>query len=153
MKKILSLLLALMMLLASVCMLASCNDTEDESSSSQSESQSSTGDGRIYTTDTTLGNGATTFTLVVEHIDGTKINFTIKTDKAILSDALVEVGVLEGHEDTYGLFIDKVNGVAQLWEVDQTYWAIYEGESYATTGIDGITIVAGATYKLVATKG
>lgn len=106
----------------------------------------------LYTEDTTLGKGNTTFTLIVEHINDKKVTFTINTDKTILSDALVEVGILEGHDSTYGLYIDAVNGVTHDFNTDKTYWAIYEGEAYASTGIDGITIVNDATYKLVASK-
>lgn len=106
----------------------------------------------LYTEDTTLGNGNTTFTLIVEHINDKKVTFTISTDKAILSDALTEVGILEGHDDIYGLYIDSVNGVTHDFNTDKTYWAIYEGNNYASTGIDFITIVNGATYKLVASK-
>lgn len=106
----------------------------------------------LYTEDTTLGQGKTTFTLIVEHINDKKVTFTINTDKAILSEALVEVGILEGHDDIYGLYIDSVNGVTHDFSTDKTYWAIYEGDSYANSGIDGITIVSGATYKLVASR-
>lgn len=137
MKKILSISLALLMI---IFFAMSCKKNEG-------------GEGdMLYTSDTALGNGSTVFTLVVEHIDGTKINFTISTDKAILSDALTEVGIMQGHDDTYGLYIDTVNGVTHDYDTDQTYWAIYEGDDYASTGIDGITIVSGATYKLVASK-
>ena len=106
----------------------------------------------LYTEDTSLGNGSTTFTLIVEHINEKKVTFTINTDKAILSEALVEVGILKGHDDIYGLYIDSVNGVTHDYNTDKTYWAIYEGDAYASTGVDGITIVGGATYKLVASK-
>lgn len=106
----------------------------------------------LYTEDTTLGTGNTTFTLIVEHINDKKVTFTINTSKAILSDALLEIELIEGHNDTYGLYIDAVNGVTHDYNTDKTYWAIYEGESYANSGIDGITIVNGATYKLVASK-
>ena len=106
----------------------------------------------LYTEDTALGTGDTQFTLIVEHINDKKVTFTISTDKKILSDALVEVGILEGHDDIYGLYIDSVNGISHDFKADKTYWAIYEGDAYANTGIDGITIVNGATYKLVASK-
>lgn len=106
----------------------------------------------LYTEDTTLGTGNTQFTLIVEHINDKKVTFTVNTSKTILSEALVEVGILEGHDDIYGLYIDSVNGVTHNFNTDKTYWAIYEGNAYANSGIDGITIVNGATYKLVASK-
>ena len=140
MKRFLMTSLAILILVSS-CFVISCG--------SNTEIQ---GEQMLYTADTSLGEGDTVFTLVVVHIDGTEINFQISTDKAILSDALTEVGILEGHDDIYGMYIDKVNGITQSWDVDNSYWAVYEGDAYASSGIDGISIVNGATYKLVATK-
>lgn len=140
MKRILSLTLVILMLAIGTFTLACAN-----------KDGGGQGD-MLYVEDTELGTGNTTFTLIVEHVNDKKVTFTIKTDKEILSDALVEVGILEGHDDKYGLYIDAVNGVTHDFATDKTYWAIYEGENYAMTGIDGINITNGATYKLVASK-
>lgn len=140
MKRILSLTLVILMLAMSVLAVACV----DRNGGGQGD--------MLYVEDTELGTGNTTFTLVVEHINDKKVTFTIKTDKTILSDALTELEILEGHDDTYGLYIDAVNGVTHDYDTDKTYWAIYEGENYAMTGIDGITITNGTTYKLVASK-
>lgn len=140
MKRTLSITLTLLMLIMSL-FVVSCVDKDGGGQGDM-----------LYTEDTTLGTGDTTFTLIVEHVNDKKVTFTVNTNKTILSDALVEVGILEGHDDTYGLYVDAVNGVTHDYNTDKTYWAIYEGESYANTGIDGITIVNGATYKLVASK-
>lgn len=141
MKRLLIISLTLLMLIMSSLMIVSCVDKDGGGQGDM-----------LYTEDTTLGTGDTTFTLIVEHINDKKITFTINTNEAILSNALTGVGILEGHDSTYGLYIDSVNGVTHDFNVDQTYWAIYEGDDYAQTGIDGITIVNGATYKLVASK-
>ncbi|MBQ3588943.1 MAG: DUF4430 domain-containing protein [Clostridia bacterium] len=141
MKRLLIISLTLLMLIMSSLMIVSCVDKDGGGQGDM-----------LYTEDTTLGTGDTTFTLIVEHINDKKITFTINTNEAILSNALTGVGILEGHDSTYGLYIDSVNGVTHDFNVDQTYWAIYEGDEYAQTGIDGITIVNGATYKLVASK-
>ena len=140
MKRILSLTLIALMLVMSLFVVA-CVD----------KNGGGTGE-MLYTEDTSLGEGNTTFTLIVEHINEKRITFTINTDKTILSEALVEAGILEGHDDIYGLYIDSVNGIAHDFNDEGIYWAIYEGDSYATTGIDGITITNGATYNLVASK-
>jgi hypothetical protein len=140
MKKILAISLTILVLMLCIFAVASCKKDSD-------------GDGdMLYTSDTSLGTGETTFTLIVEHSTGEKINFTISTSEAILSNALTGVGILQGHDSTYGLYIDSVNGITHDFNTDGYYWAIYEGEEYAQTGIDGITIVNGATYKLVASK-
>jgi hypothetical protein len=140
MKRFLTVSLAILVLILS-CFVISCGSNDEIQ-----------GEQMLYTADTSLGEGNTVFTLVVVHIDGTTVNFQISTDKTILSDALTEVGILEGHDDIYGMYIDKVNGITQSWDVDNSYWAIYEGDAYASSGIDGISIVNGATYKLIATK-
>lgn len=140
MKKTLLITLTLFMLIASL-FVVSCVD----------RSGGGQGD-MIYTEDTSLGTGDITFTLIVEHINDKRVVFTVNTSKSILSEALKEVGILEGHDDTYGLYIDSVNGVTHNYKTDKTYWAIYEGDNYASTGIDGISIKEGATYKLVASK-
>lgn len=141
MKRLLIISLTLLMLIMSSLMIVSCVDKDGGGQGDM-----------LYTEDTTLGTGDTTFTLIVEHINDKKITFTINTNEAILSNALTGVGILQGHNSTYGLYIDSVNGVTHDFNVDQTYWAIYEGDEYAQTGIDGITIVNCATYKLVASK-
>ena len=141
MKKLLVTFLAILMIL---CFVVSCNNSGANTNTDEAQ--------MLYTADTSLGSGATTFTLVVEHIDGTKINFTISTNEAILADALTSIGLVVGHDSTYGLYIDSVNGIAHNYNKDGIYWAIYEGDNYASTGVDGITIVEGAVYKLVASR-
>ena len=140
MKKVLSLSLTILMLLSCLFIFACV----DKDGGGQGE--------MIYVEDTTLGQGATTFTLVVKHTNERTVTFTINTDKTILSDALVELGILEGHDSTYGLYIDAVNGVTHDFSVDKTYWAIYIGDDYAPVGIEHIEIESGATYQLVASK-
>ena len=140
MKRILSVAITILMLVTCI-MAMSCTNKDGGGQGDM-----------LYTEDTTLGTGSTTFTLVVKHIDDKTVTFTINTNETILSNALTEVGILQGHDSTYGLYIDAVNGVTHDYNVDQTYWAIYEGDEYASTGIDGITIVNGATYKLIASK-
>ena len=137
MKRILSVTLLLLML-------AFCVSCVDRNGGGSGE--------MLYTEDTALGTGSVQFTLIVEHVNDKKVTFTINTDKTILSDALTEIGILEGHDSTYGLYIDAVNGVTHDYNTDKTYWAIYEGDAYASTGIDGISVVNGAIYKLVASK-
>ena len=89
--------------------------------------------------------------LVVDK-DGNETSFAISSDKKTVGDALLAEGLIEGENGAYGLYVKKVNGITADYDTDKTYWAIYEGEAYASTGIDGITIVNNATYKLVASK-
>lgn len=105
-----------------------------------------------YTSDKTFGKGATTITLVVTAGDES-VTFTVKTDKETVGAALVEAGLIEGEDSTYGMMVTKVNGIAADWEVDQSYWAFYIGSDYAMTGVDSTPVVADTQYGFTYTKG
>ena len=96
---------------------------------------------------------AVSFTVVVTDLEGNETTFEYTSDAASVGDALVAEGLVEGHEASYGLYIDSVNGIAADWDKDQTYWAFYINGEYATTGIGETAITAGATYNLTLTKG
>ena len=102
--------------------------------------------------DNVLGEGETTFTLKVVDKDGNESTFEINTDKTTVGDALVELGLLEGEEGDYGLYIKKVNGITADYDVDQTYWAFYIDGEYAMTGVDKTDIEDGKTYTLKVEK-
>jgi ABC-type Fe3+-hydroxamate transport system substrate-binding protein len=96
---------------------------------------------------------AVSFKVVVTDLDGKETTFEYSSNAASVGEALVEEGLIEGHETEYGLYIDTVNGITADWDADQTYWAFYINGEYATTGIDGTEIVADTTYSLTLTKG
>lgn len=100
-----------------------------------------------YTEDTTLGEGATTLTVVVG-AEEKEVTFTIKTDKKTVGEALLEHDLIKGTDGMYTV----VNGMTADYNVDQTYWAFYENDAYATQGIDTTNITDGVTYKLVQSK-
>lgn len=102
-----------------------------------------------YAEDTTLGEGATTLTVVVSAEDK-EVTFTIHTDKETVGAALIEAGIVED-ADGDGLFT-VVNGMTADYNVDQTYWAFYENDAYAMTGMNDTAITVGVTYKLVRSK-
>ena len=138
MKKILSLTLALLMMFSICIFTASCGDGEEEK--------------MLYTEDTTLGTGSKTITFIATHIDGTKVKFTIKTDKEVLSEALLEHDLIEGEDGAFGLYVKKVNGITQDFDKDETYWALYIGGDYAMTGVDSTPVTDGATYMFKASR-
>ena len=112
-----------------------------------------TGCGSNTTPETTAAPDSVTFTVVVADLEGNETPFEITTDKAIVGEALLEEGLIEGDQGDYGLYINTVNGITADWDKDQTYWAFYINGEYATTGIDGTEITAGTTYGLTLTKG
>ena len=105
----------------------------------------------LYTEDTELGEGAKT--VQVEVKAGEKsVTFTVKTDEAILGDALIAHGLVEGDEGAYGLYIKKVNGITADYDVDKSYWGFYKNGEYIMTGIDSTEFADGEHYELVYTK-
>ena len=104
----------------------------------------------LYTEDTELGEGEKTFLLVVD-ADGYSITFTIHTNKEIVGEALVKLGLIAGEDGQYGLYVKNVNGMLADWDVDQSYWAFYENGLYAN-GVDATNVTEGYTYSFVRTK-
>ena len=100
-----------------------------------------------YTEDTTLGEGATVLTVVVS-AEEKEVTFTVNTDKSTVGAALSEVGLIQGEDGMYTV----VNGMTADYNVDQTYWAFYEGDAYANQGMNDTAIDTAVTYKLVRSK-
>ena len=101
--------------------------------------------------ETTAGGKAITVTVV--HGDGTSKDFSYNTDAEYLGQVILEEKLVEGVEGPYGLEIHAVDGEKASWEENQSYWALFIGEEYATTGADGVVVTDGGVYKLVYTIG
>lgn len=97
--------------------------------------------------------GAKTFTVTVVHADGSSKDFTYHTDEEFLAPVLVAEGLVVGTEGPYGLTIDTVDGETASWDANQSYWALYIGEEYATTGASTTPVNDGDHFKLVYTIG
>ncbi|MGN0308048.1 MAG: DUF4430 domain-containing protein [Lachnospiraceae bacterium] len=95
-----------------------------------------------------LGEGSTQFMLSVVDGEGKESLFEIHTDKTSVGEALVELGLVEGEEGEYGLYVKTVNGITADYDVDQTYWAFYINDEYAMTGVDQTSITEGDSYSL-----
>ena len=97
--------------------------------------------------------GAKAFTVTVVHADGSEKVFSYTTDAEYLADVLLAEGLVQGESGEYGLMINTVDGETASWEENKSYWALYIGEDYATTGADGIVVTDGGEYGLVYTIG
>lgn len=97
--------------------------------------------------------GAKTITVTVVHKDGTSKDFEYHTDEEFLGAVILAEGLVEGEEGPYGLMISAVDGEIADWNVDQSYWALFIGEEYATTGADTTPVNDGDVFKLVYTIG
>jgi len=94
--------------------------------------------------------GSKNVTVVIVHKDGTQKELKFTTDQENLAALLLEKELVTGYEsEEFGFTIESVDGVTADWAVDSAYWALYEGEEYATTGASGILLTDGGVYRLV----
>lgn len=134
-------------LIAAIALFASgCNNTtppvtEEKSSVELSEIQA-----------TVLGEGERSFLFTVTDGEGKETAFEIHTDKTVVGEALQELGLIEGEEGQYGLYVKKVNGITADYDTTGTYWAFYIDGNMAPTGVDMTEIVAGESYGFVVSK-
>lgn len=154
MKKISSVLIAL--LIAVLLCFTSCADNTKESPDTDT-STTAAADGTAidgiwasatYTEDKSFGEGEKTITVKVT-AEERSVTFTIKTDKEILGDALLEHGIVEGENGPYGLYVKKVNGMTADYDIDSSYWSFNINGEAAATGVDGEKISDGASYELI----
>ena len=102
----------------------------------------------------TLWDGATykTITVTVE-VEENSVQFTVKTDKANVADALLEHSLIGGEmSDQYGLTVYTVNGIKADFNVDSAYWALYVNGEYALTGASFIEVKDGDSIKIAYEK-
>ena len=94
--------------------------------------------------------GGKNVTVVIVYQDGTEKKMEYATELDYLSELLLEKELVTGYEsEEYGFTIESVDGITLDWSKDNAYWALYEGEEYATTSAAGIVLVEGGLYKLV----
>ena len=84
--------------------------------------------------------------------EGYSITFTIHTNATTVGDALVSLGLIEGEEGQYGIYVKTVNGMLADWDVDQTYWAFYVNGEYGMNGVDKTDIEDGKVYSFRVSK-
>ena len=146
MSKWLSFILCMALVAATALIAGGCTIAKDEDTVTTAAGQESP------SAVTVKGEGATVFYFNVVDKDGVETKFEIHTDKTIVGDALMELGLIEGEEGDYGLYVKKVNGITADYEIDGTYWAFYIGNDYGMTGVDMTNIEAGATYAFKVSK-
>lgn len=155
----LSFILCVVLIAALALTTIGCNNTQPETPETPENNGASTtaaADTKAETPDpnapTVMGEGATVFYFNVVDKDGNETKFEIHTDKTVVGDALLELGLIEGDMGDYGLYVKKVNGITADYDVDQTYWAFYVNDEYGMTGVDMTDIVPGTTYAFKVSK-
>lgn len=140
MRRILSLVVATVLLAAMVLGATSC-DTANEVASDD------VGVGTVeIPPENTVGEGQTTFTFMVTHLDGTVKGYTVKTDAKTVGEALVGVGLISGEDGAYGLYVKTVDGETLDYDTHKKYWAFYVNGTMAMNGVDKTDVVAGTVY-------
>lgn len=125
---------------------SSVEESSVEESSEEPSEETETGDVVI------MGEGSTTFYFKVITADQETTSFQINTDETTVGAALLAVGLIEGEESEYGLYVKTVNGVTADYNVDGTYWAFYINDEYAMTGVDSTDVNEGDTYTFAVEK-
>ena len=99
-----------------------------------------------------LGEGKNKFDFNVVDIDGNVAQFVIQTDKEIVGEALLELGLIKGDAGPYGLYVKEVNGIVADFDKDKTYWGFYVDGEYAMSGVDMTKIESGKVYSFKVSK-
>ena len=142
-KKLTSLILCMVLIVAMALGTTGCNGSTGKDTSSgvgtdvnlQAEENGSV-----------LGTGSTEFGLTVVDQEGSETQFEIHTDKETVGEALLELGLIDGEESEYGLYVKTVNGITADYDKDGTYWAFYINGEYASSGVDSTKITEGESY-------
>ena len=95
---------------------------------------------------------AAEITVKVIHGDGSEKEFPISTTAENLGAALVEEGLVEGEESSYGLFITTVDGETAD-DSNQEWWCLTKGGEMWNYGADSTEISDGDTFELTLTVG
>lgn len=139
-KKLLAWVLALVMMWA----LAACGQQstpqDDAADADSVQVEVPVADGAV------IGEGAVSFGVQVQGDGESIVAFTVNTDEETVGAALMELGVLDGDMEEYGLYVKTVNGTTVDPDTENAYWAFYINGEYAMTGVDSTPIEADAVY-------
>ena len=152
-KRLLSMVLCLAMVAAMALTMTACDNGAGTGTTTTAPLTTTTVPASTGTTaapvtgPTEMGIGYDAFFFNVVDKDGTKTAFKIFTDELTVGDALLNLGLIEGEDGEFGLYVKKVNGITADYAIDKTYWALYVNGEYATKGVDQTEVTDGATYE------
>ena len=161
-KRSLSLALCALLLAAAALGTTGCSNSNSNNSSSAAitssgvtslPGSSSAADASGAAEAEQLGKGETLFALTVTDGEGNSTAYQISTDETTVGAALQALGLIEGEESEYGLYVNTVCGITADYDTDGSYWAFYIDGEYASTGVDSTEIVPGSSYALRVEQG
>lgn len=139
-KKLLSLILCAVLIAAMALNFTGCSDTMT----------TELWETKTFANGDVLGQGSKEFTIIVIDAEGTETTATVYTEKATVGEALLELELINGSQEAYGIYVKAVNGKIYDYDTDGKYWSFYIDGEYAMTGIDQTEIQSGMTYTLKA---
>ncbi len=150
----LSFALGILLIAASAFCLFACKE-DTSAPPAQNQTVETIEGGQTPATDdgTTLGEGEKSFTFCVTDDAGKEKTYQIRTDADTVGEALIDLGLIEGEADDYGLYVKKVDGLTADYDTSGTYWAFYINGEYALSGVDQTPIVDGEIYSFRVEKG
>lgn len=99
-----------------------------------------------------LGEGDNNFAFAVTFEDGSVKNYDISTNETTVGAALVALGLIDGEQGEFGLYVKSVDGVSADYTTDGAYWSFTVDGETAMAGVDMTDIVSGSSYGFVYTK-
>jgi len=138
-KKSLSFILSVVLVAAMALIAVGCNGNQNDALDYQGATE-------VIENGSVMGEGERFFTFTVVDGEGNEVSCEVKTDKTIVGEALLDLGLIAGEEDMYGLYVKSVNGIFADYNVTGTYWAFYIDGEYAMSGVDMTDIVNGSAY-------
>ena len=144
-KRILSLFLCTVLITAMALTLGSCGKNETTGTSDTALSDETVGAVNI-------GEGKHEFHFYVRSDENHSKLYIVRTDKTTVGEALLELGLIDGDDGEFGLYVKEVDGITADYETDGTYWAFYVNGEYAVTGAEKTDIVDGADYMFAREK-
>ena len=102
-------------------------------------------------TQKSLGTGDTKFDFTVVFRDGSQMDYQINTDETTVGKALQQVGIVDADDGADGMYV-TVAGQTLDYNKDGYYWAFYENDEYAMTGVNDTAILDNKKYSFKAQK-
>ena len=140
-RKLTSFILCMVLIVAMALGTTGCNGSTGKDTASDVGTETN-----LQSDVSVLGTGSMEFSLTVVDQEGSETQFEIHTDKETVGEALLELGLIEGEESEYGLYVKTVNGITADYDTDGTYWAFYINGEYASSGVDSTKIAEGESY-------
>ena len=138
-----ALLIVLMLVIVSFSACSGNSEAEQDVAATQPPA------GIENTSEDQIGQGETTFYFSIDDGENEIKNYTIHTDKKMLGEALLEIGIIEGEDmGDLGFSVKTVNGKTADFEKDGAYWGFFVEREYAPRGVDSEEIVDGGHYAL-----